>query len=265
MIVRVMAHPVFFRFGVLLLAMFPIGTKAACTEKDLDSGWLWNYDGTIGGKLRVRATLTFAHAEVAGVYFYATQLKDIRIQGRIIDGTRLVLDELDSSGRVAARFEGTFADEDPRGKFKGSLHCEVIAGFWQKTEAAPQGLPFLLALDSGTSGTLEHRYEVAGAEDDELIHRNAARFCNAVLRRDRRSVASLIQYPIRVRVAGALKSIRNSQELIARYDAIFSPAFQKAIAEAIPRNMFVRDRGIMLGNGEVWFGADGRVIALNNR
>jgi hypothetical protein len=27
--------------------------------------------------------------------------------------------------------------------------------------------------------------------------------------------------------------------------------------------MFVRDQGIMLGNGEVWFGADGKVIALN--
>jgi hypothetical protein len=27
--------------------------------------------------------------------------------------------------------------------------------------------------------------------------------------------------------------------------------------------MFVRDQGAMLGDGAVWFGADGRVIALN--
>jgi len=44
-----------------------------------------------------------------------------------------------------------------------------------------------------------------------------------------------------------------------------TPEFQKAIASAVPRNMFVRDLGIMLGGGEVWFGPDGDVIALNNR
>jgi len=28
--------------------------------------------------------------------------------------------------------------------------------------------------------------------------------------------------------------------------------------------MFVRDQDAMLGSGEVWFGADGRVTALSN-
>ena len=28
--------------------------------------------------------------------------------------------------------------------------------------------------------------------------------------------------------------------------------------------MFVRDEGAMLGNGWVWFGADGKATALNN-
>jgi hypothetical protein len=28
--------------------------------------------------------------------------------------------------------------------------------------------------------------------------------------------------------------------------------------------MFVRDVGAMLGSGQVWFGADGKVTALNN-
>ena len=32
----------------------------------------------------------------------------------------------------------------------------------------------------------------------------------------------------------------------------------------MPRNMFVRDEGAMLGGGSVWFGADGKVIAFGN-
>jgi hypothetical protein len=61
-----------------------------------------------------------------------------------------------------------------------------------------------------------------------------------------------------------LKTIRNGEELMSRYGDIFSRPYQKAISEAMPRNMFARDQGIMLGRGEVWFGANGRVIALNN-
>jgi hypothetical protein len=32
----------------------------------------------------------------------------------------------------------------------------------------------------------------------------------------------------------------------------------------MPRNMFVRDQGVMLGSGQAWFDARGRVVALNN-
>jgi len=246
----------------LYFAMMPISARAICTYSHF-SGWLFNYDGTIGEKSRVRVTLTESNGELAGVYFYSTQLKDIRIRGRIVDGTRTVLEEMDSSGRITARFEGDFPGRDPRGGFgKEKLNCEVIVGSWHKIDAA-QALPVYLSLENATSGTLTNRYAVAGAKDDALIHRRAYQFREAVTKQDKTTVASLIDYPIEVRLAGVRKTIRGPKELIAQYDAIFSNVYREAIATALPRNMFARDQGIMLGNGEVWFGANGKVIALN--
>jgi hypothetical protein len=259
---RVMAKVLLLLFGTLALGMMPSLAKGTCTEKDLQPGWLWNYDGTIGDKYRVRLTLTASQGEVSGVYFYATQMKDIRIAGRISDG-HLALSEFDTSGGITARFEGEFPDHDPHGQFKGTLRCEVIVGSWQK-EGAPEKLPFYLSQENGNSGTLDHRYAVAGARDDTLIHQNALRFWQAIVKGDKATVASLIDYPIKVQVAGTARSVRSRQELISQYDAIFSPAYRKAVADAIPRNMFARDQGIMLGSGEAWFDSNGRVIALNN-
>jgi hypothetical protein len=134
------------------------------------------------------------------------------------------------------------------------LHCEVIVGSWYRIDGKEK-----------LQGTLERRYSVAGAQDDDLIHRKAYRFWNAVKQGDKRTVASLVRYPIEVQVAGRPKTLHSPDELVSEYDLVFSPEFRKAIASAARRNMFARDLGIMLGSGEVWFGPNGDVIALNNR
>ena len=242
--------------------MMPWAAHAACTDRQ--TGWIWNYDGTIDEKTRVRVSLTAAQDQVDGVYFYVTQLKDIRLYGRIVNGKRVTLDELSPDGRVRARFEGEFAERDPRGKLKGALHCEVIVGSWDGMNGKEK-LPFALYLSNRAYGTLEHRYLVAGAQDDNLIHEKAYRFWNAVIKGDKRTVASLIRYPIKAQVAGRPETLRSPAEFLSEYDHIVSPQFKKAIAAAVPRNMFVRDIGVMLGDGEVWFGPDGDVIALNDR
>src|SRR5262249_34204820 len=155
---------------------------ASCTEKWMEPGWLLNYDGTIGEQHHVRASFTAMHDEVTGVYFYVTQLKDIHLKGRIVNGMQLIIDELGPNGKVVARFDGEFAERDPRGRFKGVLHCEVILGSWHKI-GAKEELPFSLYLENGTYGTLDNRY---GGNDDNLIHSKAYRFWNAVIKGDKR-------------------------------------------------------------------------------
>jgi len=252
----------FSRPMAVLLALMPAIAGAACIKNEPD--WLWNYDGTLGGKYPVRMTLVFAGGDVTGMYFYASQLKDIPLRGRITNGTNLVLDELDGAGKVVARFEGNFLEQDPGGQFGDSkLECETIRGSWRKLDTN-DALPVYLQMNNGTYGTLTNRYSVAGAEDDNLIHKNALRFWNAVKSGDKRTVASLVAYPIRAGVSGRKKRIKTPEEFIANYDGIFYPSYREAVLRSLPRNMFVRDQGIMLGNGQVWFGPDGKVIALNN-
>jgi hypothetical protein len=56
--------------------------------------------------------------------------------------------------------------------------------------------------------------------------------------------------------------LRSAAELVKQYDAVITPATRKAILNDVPRYMFVRDEGVMLANGIVWFGSDGKVISL---
>ncbi|MFM8516612.1 MAG: hypothetical protein ACKODA_01820 [Nevskiaceae bacterium] len=237
-------------------------TQAACTQ--VQPGWLWNYDGAINEKYRVRMTLVFGAGEINGVYFYASQLRDLRLKGRIEQSSKLVLDELDPAGKVTGRIEAQFVTRDPRGRYGDSeLACEVIVGTWSKPDGTGR-MPLYLSMDGGTAGALNRRYAAIGVRDDEIVHRGAQKFWRAVRSDDRAAVAASIRYPIRVMLDGKPVGLKGAEELLARYDAIFTPAYREAIAKGLPRNMFVRDQGAMLGSGEVWFGADGRVTAVSN-
>ena len=229
----------------------------------MQPGWLWNYEGHLAGQHRIRMTLVFGAGEVTGVYFYASQLKDIVLRGRMLDDTRLELEELDPAGRPAARFEVEFPEQAPESKFGASpLQCEVIRGFWRKV-GADTSLPVLLEMEGGTSGSVNSRYAAIGVRDPETVHRPAQAFWRAVKSDDRKTAARLIRYPIRVSTAAGPRRYTSAEQLLADYELIFTPRFRELIAQGLPRHMFVRDQGAMLGHGQVWFGADGKVTALN--
>jgi len=241
--------------------VLPTLSWASCTK--VQPGWLWNYEGHIDGQHRVRMTLVFGSSEITGVYFYASQLKDIALRGRMLDATRVELEELDAAGQPTARFEAEFPEMAPESKFGTSpLQCEVIRGNWRKI-GADMALPVLLEMGGGTAGSLKSRYGAIGVRDQEALHRNAQAFWRAVQRDDRVTAAGLIRYPIRVDTTAGLRRYTAAEQLLADYERIFTPGFRQAIARGLPRNMFVRDQGAMLGDGQVWFGADGLVTALN--
>jgi hypothetical protein len=237
---------------------------AACVRNE--PGYLWNFDGMIAEKYPVRMTLVFsADGKPDGVYTYRSQLRDIRLRGRIEGGKKVVLDELDAAGRVTARFEGEFPTRDPKGRYGDSeLACEVIIGAWNKVGSSEPPLSFYLATDGATSGSLRHRYGAIGVRDDEVVHRGAARFWRGVKAGDRAAVAAQLRYPAAVSVDGKPRRLHAPKDLLAVYDKVFTKDFVAAILDSTPRYMFVRDEGAMLGSGWVWFGADGKVTALNN-
>ena len=75
----------------------------------------------------------------------------------------------------------------------------------------------------------------------------------------------MIRYPITVYLDYKQAKIEDRERMIMNYAAIFTPGYRKAIEKAIPRDMFARYDGIMLGDrGEVWFDDKGGVVALNS-
>ncbi len=243
----------------LLLASLPVW--AVCQKSQ--PGWIWNYEGELAGKHRIRMSLVFGERAIEGVYFYASQLKDIRLRGRMLDGTRVVLEEFGSEGAVTGRFEAEFPASASESKFGASpLACEVIRGTWRKS-GSDAVLPVLLAMEGGTAGALSTRYAAMGVRDPETVHRKAQAFWRAVNNDERQTAAALIRYPIRINTTAGPKRYGAAAALLADYSLIFTPRFRQAIAQGLPRNMLVRSEGAMLGSGQVWFGADGRVIALN--
>ena len=119
-------------------------------------------------------------------------------------------------------------------------------------------------MEGRTAGTLINRYAALGVDDPEKLHRNVQAFWLAVRRNDRKAVAALIRYPIRIDAVAGRRRYAAARKLPPDYEMIFTPAFREAIAGDLPRNMFVRSEGAMLGSGQIWFGADGRVTALSN-
>ena len=247
----------------LLLALLPGLGGAVCVRDE--PGTLWDFEGTLAAELRVRMTLVFSGEQVQGMYFYANQLRDISLKGQLRNAQDLVLNELDATGAVTARFVAHFPQRDPGSTYGDSLlTCDVIAGTWQKLDGGP-ALPVYLTTSSAVTGSLEHRYLAAlGVRDDKLINDGAERFWRAVRAADRPVVAAQIAYPITVNLAGRRLRLQTPAELLSHYDAIFTETFRATILKAMPRNLFVRDQGAMLGHGAVWFGANGKAIALAN-
>jgi hypothetical protein len=220
------------------------------------------YGGTIG-KAAVRVALQTKDGKVDGRYVYRGSTSSIPLKGTLdAVGKRLTLAELDAAGHSAAKFDGTFADRDPGFANGSPLNCEVVSGKW--TAAGKPPLAFKLSMDSSGPTDLAHLYDAAGVANDETVDRAATAFRDAVMHGRKDIVAKMIGYPLEASVNGKRTKIANAKALVAHYDGIFTPVFRATIAGDFTRLMFARDQGVMMGGGEVWFDASGKVIGLNN-
>jgi hypothetical protein len=64
-------------------------------------------------------------------------------------------------------------------------------------------------------------------------------------------LARVTHYPLPV-TRKAKRMIRNREQLVAAKDTILSPRLRKVVAESSFETVFVRDKGMMLGDGAVW-------------
>jgi len=77
-------------------------------------------------------------------------------------------------------------------------------------------------------------------------------FQAAVSNGQKADVAAFVRYPIRVEVNGRRRTIRTSKAFVRDYDGIMTPDIVDAVKTQKYADLFVNDRGIMFGKGEVW-------------
>lgn len=230
---------------------------------------LHNFDGDIEKKHRIGMTLIFTGRQLRGCFFYHKDLKDKHISGEFKSGQNVILNELDEKGQVVSTFAGHFIEntaEDPRNRFAGPnspLKHEVLIGTWQQ-RGDEQKYPFYLGLNNISPSGPSGRYSDVGAHY-WVVEQSAQALWNAVKINDRQGVADQIAYPVLVNDRRGSKTITTRKKFLNEYDNIFTEPFRNAILKHVPHNMSADWKGVMLGNGEVWFGSDGKVRTLNCR
>ena len=75
----------------------------------------------------------------------------------------------------------------------------------------------------------------------------------AVRANDRGAVAKLVHYPLRVNYDGKTRLYRDAAAVRADYEQIFTPRVRRAILDQRFERLFGSSRGLMIGNGAVWF------------
>ena len=131
-------------------------------------------------------------------------------------------------------------------------------------------LGFLIALFVAASGLAraDNPYAVAGISNPAHVTQFLARLKQAMAADDHPAVAAMLKYPLTVNSSSERPiTYRGATAMSANYARVFTPEVKAAVAAATPGNLFVRDQGIMIGNGEIWMNEVGgtmKIITVNH-
>jgi hypothetical protein len=88
--------------------------------------------------------------------------------------------------------------------------------------------------------------------DHVKVHQLLTQLQAAVAKHDVATVASLVNYPIKVNPGNKPFVVKNEKAFIKDYDRIITQDIQAAIFKQKYENLFVNSQGAMIGDGEVW-------------
>ena len=80
-----------------------------------------------------------------------------------------------------------------------------------------------------------------------------ARLQSAIRANDRNAVIGLVSFPLRVNATGGVRLYRDAGAVRRDYSRIFTSKVIRAILDQRADQLFTRDQGTMIGDGEVWF------------
>jgi hypothetical protein len=76
---------------------------------------------------------------------------------------------------------------------------------------------------------------------------------SAVESGNKHAVSGLVAYPLRVKTSAGPRMYCDRKSVERDFEQIFTPKVRKAILAQQAEQLFVRDQGAMIGDGEVWF------------
>ncbi len=236
----------------LILTMSPIFAASGDEKVEILRGNL--------GSMRIGMTLDIKDGKVepGSHYFYAAHLEDIPLTGEVTPS--------DSGEIIATLREPGGAIITLRYQDKGGYPTEFLytsndlSGAWT---FGSKTLPVTLSKTTSFAGPLPERiYAEVTDESDEKFEARVRGLRKAVLSDDPAAAARYVDFPLKVNSSpGHAIMIKTSRELAAQWSTVFSKAWIKAAADAIPHDLFVRDGMAMLGEqGIAWFGAKGMKV-----
>jgi hypothetical protein len=187
-------------------------------------------------------------------YFYQSRLADIPLEG-VADPTSGIALKEPTGGVFSLHFVGNGSNGNAALNFKNSVG---MAGVWK----GANGRSFPVAL----SGDFEAGCPARGEWYREITSQSAAEFearvqgfTKAVLTGDRTGAARFVHFPLRVNLEGKSIEVKTAVGLSRRWDEIFTPPWLKALAQALPHDLFVKpgDGAAMVGDGLIWFDEHG--------
>jgi len=93
---------------------------------------------------------------------------------------------------------------------------------------------------------------VAGLDDREA-EQFFTSFKEAIVKGDKKKVASLVSYPIRVNlVSGRRTKLKNAPDFIRTYDRIFDAQFKQLILGTDVKDLWAKWSGVATPSGELW-------------
>ncbi len=113
----------------------------------------------------------------------------------------------------------------------------------------------LIAIFVATSrpGLADNPYAAAGISNPAHVTQFLARLKEAVAADDHPTVAAMVKYPLTVYSSGGRRmTYRDAATLSANYARVFTPEVKAAVADGKTDDLFARDQGVMIGNGEIW-------------
>lgn len=245
-------------YFLTLLTVLSFNTAQALT---LEAGKWYDFEGLIG-KAKVQLSLFLLNnGQLKGNYCYHTYERKILLSGNMT-GDQIVLTEHTADGTMA-RLKGALASDS----------ADHFDGTWEDMEGI-KSFPFRLTLRSISGSSYVNRYSGFLYGSDQDVEDFMKQVKSAILKGDKNWVAAHLHYPIRVSLNGQEDiTLKNKEQLIVNFEAVFYPEFKEQIKGFCSCNLFVNYQGAMLGNGQIWINQTPkstmekhsyRITAINN-